>query len=155
MGGESVDRRELLQQLAERDLHVERLLQQERRLGEDERVEAELEKRGSRVDARRVHARQIGEQASQAVDQGVSSSGCGCVGRVACDWHLILVTIVVDGGVGTARDRFSGGAIHPVALALERIRRKRNAAPPAVRMEGAPVEGGTGDPELPRGEKQR
>ena len=64
VGGESVDRRELLQQLAERDLHVERLLQQERRLGEHERVEAELEKRCAGVDARRVHARQIAEQAS-------------------------------------------------------------------------------------------
>ena len=106
VGGESVDRRELLQQLAERDLHVERLLEQERRLGEERASRGRARETRRRCRARRVHARQIGEQASQAVDQGVSSSGRGCVGWVACDWHLILVTIVVDSGVGTARYRF-------------------------------------------------
>ena len=50
MGGEGVDRREIVQQVSEGDLHAERLLQQQRRLRQEERIEAELEERHAWVE---------------------------------------------------------------------------------------------------------
>ena len=58
----------LSEQVAELDLHSELLVQRGRRLCESKRVEPQLDKRHSRIEALRLQSGQIGEQLTKARD---------------------------------------------------------------------------------------
>ena len=150
VGGESVDRRELLEQLAERDLHAERLLERSAAWVRNERVEAELEKRRVRC---RCSPRpcptdrlnRLRRRSTRASRRPVA----GALGWVACDWHLILVTIVVDSGVGTARYRFSRRRDPPSGACARTDRSEAERGASGCPYGRRSSRGRPGDPELP------
>ena len=151
-GGDGVQRRGVLEQFAERDLDAERLLDRRARLGQEERVEAELEERDARLQLRSDSPE---SSANSVWRRRVTSARRPCVPvvrRSTCSWALV-------GGCRLAWDHHldrrdldwlrrrrqalrSGRDdwIDPVSLALERIRRQRHAPPPRMAVHARPVE---------------